>query len=81
MIVNDRYGSLVVDNTADVATVAGSFALFGRRQVSLAEAIADGVDLFAARVSAFDNAMQSCYEHILLKQDLVEHIVNNFTSN
>ena len=33
-------------------------------------------DLFAAWVAAFDAAMQSCYEHLLLKQDLVEHIKN-----
>ena len=48
--------------------------LFGRRQITAEEAIADGVDLFAARVAAFDTSMQSSYEHYLLKKDLVEHL-------
>ena len=82
MIVEDKFGSLQVqeanDNDAanDAPQVGDSFDLFGRHQVSPAEALADGVDLFAARVAAFDSAMQSNYEHILLK-DLVAHINNN----
>jgi hypothetical protein len=52
----------------------GGFALFGRDQVAAAEAHTDGVDLFAARMSAFDMRMQSQTEHFCLRNDLVEHI-------
>ena len=74
MIVEDRFGSidgLGVDNE-----MAGLFALFGRVQISAAEAMTDGVNLFAARVAALDDAMQSNHESLLLKQDLVEHVNN-----
>ena len=78
MIINFRFGKLrVVEGTEEAEALAGmgqAFALFGRQQINHLDAIRDGVDLFAARVAAFDAAMQSCYKHLLLKQDLVEHI-------
>ena len=75
MIVEDRYGSLTVEDAVDDLVGLGvNFALFGCPQVSALEASSDDVNLFAARVGAFDAAMQSCYEHALLQDDLVKHI-------
>ena len=34
----------------------------------------DNVDLFSARVAAFESNMQSTYEHAKLKEDLVQHV-------
>ena len=77
MIVDDRFGTLlVVDAGEEPTVVGGRLALFGRTQISASQALADGIDLFAVRVAAFNSSMQSSYEHILLKKDLVEHINN-----
>ena len=66
MIVENKFGSLEAEkkNDNNAPQVGGSFALFGRCQVSPAEALAEGVDLFAARVAAFDSAMQISYKHV-----------------
>lgn len=76
MIVEARFGKLDVDVPAYIMpnSIGSSFPLFGRSEISGTEAANDGIDLFLARSSAFDMAMQSSYEHFLLKQDLVEHI-------
>ena len=75
MIVDDRSGKLSGnDDEMDNLGLGGVFALFRRVSLSALEAAADGVDLFAARVAAFDSAMQSAHEHALLKADLVQHI-------
>ena len=72
MIVDDRFGTL--DMEGPIVAPHNGFALFGRRAITAQQAQADGIDLFAARVAAFDVAMQSCFEHCRLKNDLVEHI-------
>lgn len=78
MIVEDRFGSLLVlgvDNSEEQLRREGEqFALFGQRQISALDATRDGVDLFAARVAAFDTHMMNSYEHFLLKADLVAHV-------
>lgn len=51
-----------------------NLCLFGRSQVTAAQAAAEGVDLFAARSANLNNRMQSTYEHFKLKHDLVAHI-------
>lgn len=82
VIVDDRSGTLeVADAEDDPVTIGSNFALFGRPQVSQQAATQDGVDVFAARVGAFDAAVQSTFEHLKLKQDLVEHTSNLDTSN
>ena len=63
----------------DENTGNGGLALFGRRQVTAEEADTEGIELFAARVAAFETAMQSSYEHFLLKNDRIKHI--NATRN
>lgn len=75
MITESRAGRLTEEEHAAV-TVGnqGVFPLFGRHQVTAEEAIAEGIELWAARVSGFETAMESSYEHELLKNDLVEHI-------
>lgn len=77
MIVEHRAGSLEED-IVDGAP-APSFPLFGRRQITQQEAVNDGIDIWAARVSAMSTAMESSYEHGMLKKDLVEHI-NSFST-
>jgi Plant transposon protein len=73
MTVDHRYGS--VDDGNNIEVPPGStFPLFGQPMVTHTEAVADVVDLFSARVAQFGNAMESSYEHFLLKKDLVEHI-------
>jgi Plant transposon protein len=78
MITEERLG--VVDSDYQ-DTVGGGFALFGRAQITEYEAYLEGLDIFAARLSAFNLAMESSTEHFNLKRDLVEHINNgNFTT-
>ena len=74
MTVEARFGS--VDGLIDEEEISNNngLTLFGRRQITVEEADDEGLDLFAARVGAFATAMQSSYEHFLLKEDLVEHI-------
>lgn len=50
------------------------FASFAESQTLSEKAEADGVSSFAARVTAFDAIVQSLHKHLLLKQDLVEHV-------
>jgi hypothetical protein len=52
----------------------GGFTLFGREEVTKAKAFSDGIDLFAARMTAFNMRMQSPTEHHILRNNLVEHI-------
>ena len=73
MVVLQKRGT-VGNEEADDITLGNSLALFGRNQVTNAEAIADGVDVFGARVAAFEIGMESSYEHFILKRDLVEYV-------
>lgn len=77
MITEARSGNLTDEEAAIVNTANGNrapFPLFGRHQVTGEEATAEGIELWSARVSGFATAMESSYEHELLKNDLVEHI-------
>jgi Plant transposon protein len=77
MITEARSGNLTDDEAQAVQAIhcnSDTFPLFGRHQVTAEEAAAEGIDLWAARVSGFGTAMESSYEHELLKNDLVEHI-------
>ena len=76
MTVVERFGT-TGDETADENLEGSRVCLSGRNPTNAADATADGIDLFAARVAAFENAMQSDNEHFPLKRDLVEHM-NNF---
>jgi hypothetical protein len=74
MIVVDRFGPLTGNVDIDIVEASSNkFPLFGKNPINAQEAANDGVDLFAARVAAFDQRMRSSYEHFLLKKDLVEH--------
>ena len=69
MIVEDCFGSLDVPGAQqDPVAVGTSFALFGKSQVTAAEAAANGIDLFSARVAKFGSNMEDSYEHELLKK-------------
>ena len=74
MIVECRF-ALQEEDIEDTNT---GFPLFGCQQITMHEAMLDGVDLFAARLAAFDSRIQSSHEHFKLKHDLVEHICANF---
>jgi Plant transposon protein len=75
MIIEERSGNVSEYEVQAAANVSNMpFPLFGRHQVTAEEAAADGIELWAARVSGFGTAMESSYEHELLKNDLVEHI-------
>ena len=64
MFVDDRSEKLNYnDDEMENVGVGGAFALFGSVTLSTLEVAADGVDLFAARVAAFDSAMPSPHEH------------------
>ena len=75
MIVEARAGDL---GDVDDTQITNGFPLFGRPQITAAIAALDDVDLFVARMDAFDSMMQSATEHYKLKNDLVEHINNYF---
>ena len=75
MVVEARAGQ-VDDPTDD--TTNNSFPLFGHNQVSAQMAAMDGVNLFAARMDAFDTMMQSVTKHYHLKNDLTTYISKNF---
>ena len=77
MITVERFGD-VGNETSDDNIDGSGIALFGRQPIAEADAAADGVDLFAARVSACDTAIQSPHEHFLLKRDLVIHINDKY---
>ena len=76
MVVEVRAGGLVGLGNEDVST-SRDFPLFGHNQVTEGTAALDGVDLFAARMEAFDAMMLSITEHYKLKNDLVEHITSS----
>ena len=81
MIVEEREGKLCEEDGFEAGLEAAAtpvHSLFGRAAITEQEAVMEGIDLFAARVAAFDMAMQSSFEHFKLKQDLVEHIFNSF---
>jgi Plant transposon protein len=81
MVVEARFGKVTDDlEEMELDNVGATFPLFGYPQVSEEEAAADGCDLWAARVAQFGTHMESSYEHLLLKKDLVEHI-NTFDSD
>jgi hypothetical protein len=63
MITEARAGRLN-DDDYDAITVGnnGVFPLFGRQQVTAEEATTEGIDLWAARVTGFETAMESTYE-------------------
>jgi len=54
------------------------FALFGKPIITPEMAEMDGIDLFSARMAAFDEGMCSSIEHSKLKYDLTEHIHRYF---
>lgn len=54
------------------------FALFGKEMITPAMAQRDGIDLFSARMAAFDEGMCSSVEHLKLKNDLTDHVVKYF---
>ena len=72
MNVDERFGRATED--PDPKELPKSFPLFGKYPITPAEALAEGVDLFAARVGKFSVSMESQHLHFELKQDLVEHI-------
>jgi Plant transposon protein len=76
MITEARSGRLTDEEQHAVAGgyVPAVFPLFGRHQVTAEEAYNEGIELWAARVTGFETAIESSYEHDLLKNDLVEHI-------
>ena len=74
MVVDVRSGQLTEVEANDLLIATAGFPLFGKRQITPVQAFNEGVDLFAARSSAFDHGMQNTWEHFLLKQDLVAHI-------
>ena len=77
MVVEARQGVLIDDDIELAAPPPSGFPLFGRSVITQQEALADGCDLWAARMSQFSNMMESSYEHGKLKRDLIEHI-NSF---
>jgi hypothetical protein len=83
MVVEARFGKVTGDNEngeMDDNNVGSSFPLFGYEQVSEEDAARDGCSLWAARLAQFQHHMESLYEHMLLKKDLVEHI-NSLATN
>ena len=72
MVVEAREGA--VEEGIDMTTTNNKFPLFGHEEITMAIALLDGVNLFAARMDAFDTMMQSVTEHYKLKHDLVENI-------
>ena len=54
------------------------FPLFGKNQITAEQAMAEGVDLFAARLGKFSVTMESEYLHFQLKNDLIDHVYRKF---
>jgi hypothetical protein len=75
MIVVHRHGDVgdTMFTEFDNDNQLHGFALFGREPVTVAEANADRVDLFSARMAAFKMWMQSSTESFWWRNDLVEH--------
>ena len=80
MIQEERMGSLTNEDYEPEEFNEGesSFALFGRQLITPEMAQRDGIDLFSARMAAYDEGMCSVPEHLKLKDDLTEHIYKNF---
>ena len=76
MVQEERMGSLTNEGYEPEAEdgIEAGFPLFGKQRVTQEMAALDGVDLFSARMAAFDNSMSSGAEHYKLKQDLTQHI-------
>lgn len=55
-----------------------SWPLFGGAVVDEEIILADGVDLFAARVAAYTGSMANAYQHFKLKHDLTEHVYHRY---
>jgi hypothetical protein len=80
MIQEERMGSLTnVDyEPEELNDNDQCYALFGKQIITPAMAQRDGIDLFSARMAAFDEGMCSSIEHSKLKYDLTEHINRYF---
>ncbi len=81
MIIVERFGDRFGESTDDIDDdneATTGFPLFGKQQVSAEDIAHDHVDLFGARVAAFDSNMQSKWEHFKLKEDAVEHVYAQF---
>lgn len=80
MIQEERMGSLINADyePEEINDTEQCFALFGKEIITPAVAQRDGIDLFSARMAAFDAGMCSSTEHLKLKNDLTDHINNNF---
>jgi hypothetical protein len=68
MITEEARSGILTDEEQDAINVGhgnnGVFPLiFSRHQVTAEEANAEGLDLWAARVTGFETAMESSYEH------------------
>jgi Plant transposon protein len=75
MVVEAKYGSVdEVINSNEAPSVGSAFALFGRQEILLPDIAMEGLDLFSARMAAFDDSIQSCHEYYMLKNNLVEDI-------
>jgi hypothetical protein len=78
MITVERQGGVGNDqeeeNSEAIRASGAAFVLFGRSEISLEVAAADGIDLFAAQLAQFDN------QHFLLKRDLMEENNTKFSS-
>ena len=75
MIVEARNGKLSEEEAREAAPM---HSLVGREAISAEVAALKGIDLWAARVAAFDSAMRSIFNPFQLKQDLIEYIFKNF---
>lgn len=58
-----------------------SWPLFGGAVVPEEILLADGAEVFAARVAAFNSAMTGDIQHYKLKHDLTEHVYSKFGSS
>ena len=59
--VEARFGRLT-EEEEELANTTTKFALFGRPEITIAQAAAEGIDfLFAVQVAAFDSAMQNIF--------------------
>lgn len=75
MVIEAKYGSVDEEIiTNETPSVASAFGLFGQPKIALADIAMEGLDLFSARMAAFDDSIKSCYEHYRLKNNLVEEI-------
>jgi hypothetical protein len=62
MAVEARYGILECNDTVNNLP-NGPFAMFGRMQLKATDVALEGLDLFSARVVAFNLCVESSMEH------------------